>query len=193
MSSTSSTMLDLGTTAPFFSLPDADGAVVCLDDFWPARGLVVVFLCNHCPYVRHLRAEVAALARETTARGVGWVAIMPNDVQAWPQDGPEAMRHEREELAYPFPYLLDETQSVAKAYRAACTPDFYLFDQDRRLVYRGQFDDSRPGNDVPVSGRDLREAIEAVLAGRPVSADQTPSVGCGIKWKPGNEPGYVGG
>lgn len=183
MAVTPSSMLPLGTVAPPFSLPDTEGHTRCLDDFWEAEALLVTFICNHCPFVRHLRGELAALTREYAARGVAAVAIMSNDLEQYPQDGPETMRREKEEMGYPFPYLLDETQSVARAYRAACTPDFYLFDRERRLAYRGQFDDSRPGNDVPVTGRDLRAALDALLAGEPVPAEQKPSIGCGIKWK----------
>lgn len=186
MAVTPSNMLELGTQAPPFALRDTEGQVVCLDDFWQHRALLVMFLCNHCPFVRHVRAEIASLTREYQPRGLGSVAIMPNDVERYPQDGPEAMRQEREAMAYPFPYLLDETQQVARAYRAACTPDFFLFDVDRKLVYRGQLDDSRPGNGIPVTGVDLRRAVDAVLEGKPVSKEQKPSVGCGIKWRGGN-------
>lgn len=190
---TSSTMaLELGSTAPLFSLPDTDGSVVCLDDFWRSRALLVMFLSNHCPYVKHLRGAIAELAGEYQPRGVGVVAIGSNDAERYPQDSPQAMRREKEEAGYAFPYLYDESQLVAKGYRAACTPDFFVFDESRALVYRGQFDDSRPGNGVPVTGRDLRAALDAVLEGRPAPAEQKPSLGCGIKWKPGNEPEYSG-
>ena len=193
MAATNSTMeLPLGEIAPQFSLPDLDGTTVCIDDFWESRALLVTFICNHCPYVRHLRGALAALAREYQPRGLGVVAIASNDAEQYPQDGPEGMREEKDEAGYPFPYLYDETQVVAKAYRAACTPDFFLFDADRRLVYRGQFDDSRPGSDVPVTGRDLRAAVEALLSGSSPSPDQKPSIGCNIKWKPGNAPDYFG-
>jgi peroxiredoxin len=193
MAATNSTMdLELGTTAPHFSLPDVDGKTVCIDDFWESKALLVMFICSHCPYVRHLRGGIAALAREYQPRGLAVVAIASNDLEQYPQDGPEGMRQERDEAGYTFPYLLDETQSVAKAYRAACTPDFFLLDEQRRLVYRGQFDESRPSNDVPVTGRDLRAAIDAVLEGRAPSTDQRPSMGCNIKWKPGNAPDYYG-
>ena len=191
MAATESTMeLELGTTAPHFNLPDLDGKNVCIDDFWASKALLVMFICSHCPYVRHLRPGIAQLAREYQPRGLATVAIASNDLEQYPQDGPEGMRQEIAEAGYTFPYLLDETQSVAKAYRAACTPDFFLFDEQRHLVYRGQFDSSRPGTDVPVTGSDLRAAIEAVLEGRAVSADQRPSIGCNIKWKPGNAPDY---
>jgi peroxiredoxin len=193
MAATHSTMdLELGTTAPPFSLPDLDGRIVCLDDFWASKALLVMFICSHCPYVRHLRAGIARLARDYQPRGLATVAIAANDLEQYPQDGPEGMRQERDEAGYTFPYLLDETQNVAKAYRAACTPDFFLFDEQRRLVYRGQFDESRPGNDVPVTGSDLRTAIDALLEGRAPTGDQRPSIGCNIKWKPGNAPDYFG-
>lgn len=193
MAATSSTMdLALGTTAPQFSLPNLEGQTVCIDDFWESKALLVMFICSHCPYVRHLRGGIAQLARDYQPRGVATVAIASNDVEQYPQDGPAGMRQERDEAGYIFPYLLDETQSVAKAYRAACTPDFFLFDEQRSLAYRGQFDDSRPGTDVPVTGKDLRGAIDALLAGRAPSADQRPSIGCNIKWKPDNAPDYYG-
>ena len=185
-------MLELGTTAPPFALPDTDGETVSLDDFDAVPALLVMFISNHCPFVQHVRAELARLGGEYTARGVGIVAIGSNDVAAYPADGPAAMRSERAEAGYVFPYLYDETQDVAAAYHAACTPDFFLFDGDRRLVYRGQLDDSRPGNDVPVTGADLRAALDAVLAGEPVPEPQRPSLGCNIKWKPGNEPEWWG-
>lgn len=188
MAATPSTMLALGTPAPDFRLPDYKGKEVGRDDFGDAKALLVAFICHHCPFVKHVRAEFARFAREYGPRGLGIVAIAPNDIEAYPQDGPEGMEAEAREAGYAFPYLFDGTQSVAKAYRAACTPDFFLFDRDRRLVYRGQFDGSRPGNRVPVTGADLRAACDAVLSGRPVSADQAPSAGCSIKWKAGNEP-----
>ena len=188
MAVTSSSMLELGTTAPLFSLRDTEGATVCLDDFWESPALLVMFICNHCPFVRHLRGGIVELAREYGPRGAAVVAINANDAERYPQDGPEAMRREKEEVGYPFPYLFDETQSVARAYRAACTPDFFVFDRDRRLTYRGRFDASRPGNGVPVTGADVRAALEAVLEGRPAPAEQHPSVGCGIKWKPEGAP-----
>ena len=191
MARTLSTMLPLGTPAPDFALPEpATGRTVRLADFDGAPALLVVFMCNHCPYVKHLRDHLAAFVRAYQARGLAAVGISANDVGTHPQDGPEAMAREAREAGYTFPYLYDESQEVAKAYRAACTPDFFLFDADRRLVYRGQYDDSRPGNDRPVTGADLRAAVEAVLAGRPVPADQKPSMGCNIKWRPGNEPEY---
>lgn len=183
-------MLPLGTIAPDFRLPDTHGRTVTLADFNGKPALLVIFLCNHCPYVKHIRAGLAQLARDYQPRGVGIVGINANDVANYPADSPAKMAEEVKAAGYTFPYLYDESQAVAKAYRAACTPDIYLFDQARRLVYRGQFDASRPGNGIPVTGSDLRAALDAVLAGQPVSAAQTPSIGCNIKWKPGNEPKY---
>ena len=191
MARTPSTMLPLGTEAPDFRLPDFAGQMHVLADFRDRSALLVVFICGHCPFVRHIRGEFARYAREYRARGLAVVAINSNDLAAYPHDGPDGMRAEAAELGYDFPYLLDETQAVAKGYRAACTPDFYLFDADRRLVYRGQFDSSRPGNGQAVTGADLRAATTAVLEGRPPRAQQTPSIGCNIKWKPGNEPDYT--
>jgi peroxiredoxin len=187
-----STMLELGTRAPDFALPDTDGGTVGLANFADAPAVLVMFICNHCPYVKHLRGALAELGREYGARGVGIVGIMSNDVARYPDDSPEMMRRERQAAGWTFPYLYDETQEVARAYRAACTPDFFLFDRDRRLVYRGQFDDSRPSNGRPATGRDLRAALDAVLEGRPVSDEQAPSLGCSIKWKPGAEPEWSG-
>jgi peroxiredoxin len=192
MARTPSTMLELGTAAPDFALPDTDGRIVSLDDVASAPALLVMFICNHCPFVKHVRDELARIGRDYTVRGVAVVAISSNDPEQYPDDSPERMREEKQDAGYTFPYLFDGTQEVAAAYRAACTPDFYLFDADRRLVYRGQLDDSRPGNDVPVSGRDLRAALDAVLAGGPVPAEQRPSLGCNIKWRPGNEPDWWG-
>jgi peroxiredoxin len=190
MAATNSTMLALGTRAPDFRLPDTEGKIVSLSDFKGAPALLVAFMCNHCPYVKHIRAGLAQLARDYLARGVGIVGINSNDVVNYPADSPAMMAAEAKAAGYLFPYLYDETQGVAGAYRAACTPDFFLFDHDQRLVYRGQMDDSRPGNAIAVTGKDLRAALEAVLAGKPVSRNQKPSVGCNIKWKPGNEPEY---
>lgn len=199
---TPSTMLTLGTHAPDFSLPDTDGGVVSLDDFKNAEALLVMFICNHCPYVIHIAGELARIGRDYQPKGVAVVAISANDVGNYPQDGPEKMKEEKARHGYTFPYLYDESQAVAKAYTAACTPDFFLFDGDHKLVYRGQLDDTRPnrissGNydsaKSPAHGADLRRALDAVLAGKPVPADQKPSMGCNIKWKPGNEPGYFGG
>lgn len=183
-------MLPLGTKAPEFRLPDTNGKLVSLQDFTRAQALLVVFMCNHCPYVKHLRSGLAQLARDYQSRGVAVAGISSNDVANYPADSPAKMAEEAKAAGYIFSYLYDETQEVAKAYRAACTPDFYLFDSDQRLVYRGQFDDSRPGNGVPVTGKDVRAALEAMLNGQPVSASQKPSIGCNIKWKPGNEPEY---
>jgi peroxiredoxin len=186
-------MLALGTPAPAFRLPDYDGRLHALEDFAAQPALLVAFICSHCPFVRHLRQEFAAFAREYALRGLAVVAINSNDILAYPQDGPEAMREEGAALGYGFPYLLDESQDVAKAYQAACTPDFFLFDATRRLVYRGQFDDSRPGTERPVTGADLRAAVDALLAGRPPIAEQRPSLGCNIKWRRGHEPAYAAG
>jgi len=192
MSRVPSTMLPLGTKAPAFSLPDPSGTIVSSEDFAGSSGLLVMFLCPHCPFVRHVRGELASFARDYQPRGLAVVAINSNDVAQYPDDSPEKMTEEAEEVGYTFPYLVDETQEVARAYRAACTPDLYLFDGDRRLVYRGQLDASRPGNGVPVTGEDLRRAADALLSGQPLSADQMPSLGCNIKWKPGNAPDYFG-
>ncbi len=188
MVKTLSTMPELGMPAPDFRLPDTEGNLVARDDFRDSPGLLVIFMCNHCPYVVHIKEALAAFAREILPRGIAIVGINSNDVAAYPDDAPEKMKEDRERYGYPFPYLFDETQEVAKAYRAACTPDFFLFDRDRRLFYRGQFDDSRPGSGVPVTGRDLRAACEALLAGKEPPRPQVPSMGCNIKWKPGNEP-----
>lgn len=192
MVATESAMLPLGTTAPEFELPATEGSAVAIHDLDDAPALVVAFICNHCPYVKHVRHELAAMARDFQEQGVAVVGINSNDVKSYPDDSPEMMAKEKAEVGYPFPYLYDETQEVAKAYRATCTPDFYLFDADRRLVYRGQMDGSRPHNGLPVTGGDLRAAVDAVLAGRELSADQSPSMGCSIKWKPGHEPDYLG-
>jgi peroxiredoxin len=186
-------MLPLGTPAPGFRLPDFDGRMHALEDFSTSPALLVTFVCNHCPFVKHLRAEFAAFAREFAPRGLAVVAINSNDLEAYPQDGPDAMRQEALEMGYGFPYLVDASQAVAKAYRAACTPDFFLFDAHRRLAYRGQFDDSRPGSGRPVTGADLRAATEAVLADHSPAAEQFPSLGCNIKWRKGNEPDYAAG
>ena len=191
MVETASTMrLPLGAKAPPFDLPDPSGRRFGLAGFEGSPALLVAFICSHCPYVKHVRAGFAALAAEYQKREVAVVAIASNDAGAFPQDGPEGMAREALETRYTFPYLFDETQEVAKAYGAACTPDFFLFDRERRLVYRGQMDGSRPGNGVPVTGADLRKALDAVLAGGPAPEVQRPSLGCNIKWKPGNEPEY---
>jgi peroxiredoxin len=188
---TPSTMLPLGTPAPSFDLPDFDGKRHALADFAAARALLVVFTCEHCPFARHVRVAFARFAAEYVPRGLAVIAVNSNDLSAYPQDGPDAMREEARSSGYVFPYLLDEDQSVARAYRAACTPDFFLFDSDRRLAYRGQFDGSRPGDGRPVTGADLRRAVDAVLAGVTADPEQRPSVGCNIKWKPGGEPDYA--
>ena len=190
MALTPSIMLPLGTAAPDFRLPDTNGKMVARDDFQTAPALLVLFICNHCPYVKHIRSALADLGREYQRRGAAIVAINANDAGNYPDDSPENMKREVSSAAYVFPYLYDETQSVARAYRAACTPDIFLFDKNRKLVYRGQFDDSRPGNGRPVTGRDLRAALDAVLEGKPVPEPQTASVGCNIKWKAGNAPDY---
>ncbi|HIQ21164.1 MAG TPA: thioredoxin family protein [Planctomycetes bacterium] len=190
MVQTASTMLPLGTPAPDFALPDTQGRTVRVADFADTPALLVIFMCNHCPYVKHVAPELARLAKEYQQRGVAVVGINSNDAASYPEDSPEAMVREVEQRGYTFPYLYDESQQVAKAFRAACTPDFYVFDRQRKLVYRGQMDSSRPGNGIPVTGQDLRAALDAVLEGRPVTADQKASLGCNIKWKPGNEPDY---
>ena len=183
MALTPSNMLPLGTQAPDFTLPSTDGRQVSLAGFADRPLLLVAFICNHCPFVQHIRAELAALGNEYQDKGVGVVAISSNDTEAYPQDDMAHMRQEVEAAGYRFPYLLDQSQEVAKAYDAACTPDFYLFDRERKLIYRGQFDDSRPKNDEPVTGRDLREALDLALTGQPISGAQKPSIGCNIKWK----------
>ncbi len=184
-------MVPLGTAAPPFSLPDVTtGETVSLSDFEDAPGLLVVFMCNHCPFVKHIREGLAEFGREYGERGLAIVGINANDVERYPDDAPEEMKREAEEVGYPFPYLFDADQEVARSYRAACTPDFFLFDADARLAYRGQFDASRPGNRLPVTGSDLREAADAVLAGENPSEHQRPSIGCNIKWKPGAEPDW---
>jgi peroxiredoxin len=190
MPDTPSTMLELGTTLPSFSLPDFNGRMVSDADFKGSKALLVAFICKHCPFVRHIRQEFARFAKEYEAKGLEVVAIASNDTKEFPEDGPEGMKQEAAEAGYTFPYLFDEKQQVARAFRAACTPDLFLFDGNRRLAYRGQFDGSRPKNDVPVTGADLRAAAEAVLAGKPAPETQKPSMGCNIKWSPGNAPAY---
>ena len=189
---TPSTMLPLGTSAPDFSLPDANGKTVRLADFQDAPALLVIFMCNHCPYVKHVRTGLAALAKKYQGKGVAVVGINANDVTDYPDDRPAMMAKEIKTAGYTFPYLYDESQEVAKAYKAACTPDFYVFDKDQKLAYRGQMDDSRPDNGIPVTGQDLAAALDAVLGGNPVPKDQMPSIGCNLKWKPGNAPDYFG-
>jgi peroxiredoxin len=192
MALTPSTMLPLGTAAPDFRLPDTDGKIVSLADFKGQAALLVMFICNHCPYVIHIRAGLAQLARDYTPRGVGIIGISANDAQNYPADGPARMKDEAKVAGYIFPYLYDETQAVAKSYRAACTPDIFLFDKNQKLVYRGQFDASRPHSGLPVTGNDLRAALDALLAGKAVAEKQVPSLGCNIKWKTGNAPDYFG-
>jgi peroxiredoxin len=187
-----SRMIELGTPAPDFALPDTvSGRVVTLADFAAAPALLVAFICNHCPYVKQIRAGFVAFAREYQAKGLAIVAISANDAASHPDDAPEAMRREATAAGFTFPYLHDESQATARAFEAICTPDFFLFDRDRRLAYRGRFDASRPGSDVPVTGADLRAAADALLAGRPVAQPQQPSMGCSIKWKAGNAPAYA--
>jgi thiol-disulfide isomerase/thioredoxin len=188
MPAVESQMLELGTPAPQYSLPDPDGKIHSLAD--SADAYLVMFICNHCPFVKHVREELARIGKEYAERGVAIYAINSNDVERYPGDSPEQMKHEAETWGYTFPYLYDETQDITKQYMAACTPDFYVFDAGQKLVYRGQLDDSRPSNDKPVDGHDLRAALDAVLAGTAVDDRQVPSIGCSIKWKPGNEPGY---
>lgn len=190
---TLSTMLELGTRTPDFQLPDVvTGRQVSLSTFADKKGLLVMFICRHCPYVKHVQEELARLGRDYQDKDVGIVAISSNDGAEHPEDAPESLKEMAQELGFVFPYCYDESQEVAKAYSAACTPDFFLFDRERRLVYRGQFDDSRPGSDRPVTGRDLRAALDNVLADEPVKTEQMPSLGCNIKWKAGNEPDYFG-
>ena len=193
MGLTPSTMLPLGREGPPFSLPSIDGERVSSDDFSDRTGLLVMFICNHCPFVKHIRAGLAQFARDYEDTGLAIVGISSNDTVAFPEDDLPHMREEAQNAGYVFPYLFDETQSVAKAYQAACTPDFFLFDRNRMLVYRGRFDGSRPGNEIPVSGADLRAAADAVLEGRLVPEDQRPSAGCNIKWIEGNVPDYSQG
>ena len=190
MAATESEMLDLGTMAPEFALPDPDGNVHALGD--GKKAYVVMFICNHCPFVQHIREELAQLGRDYLSQPVDIFAINSNDVTTHPGDNPEKMKEQAETWGYTFPYLFDECQEVAKSYRAACTPDFFVFDSEKKLVYRGQLDDSRPSNDLPVNGRDLRAAIDALLQGEPVSENQVPSIGCNIKWSAGNAPDYFG-
>lgn len=189
---TRSRMLSLGTQAPAFSLPDANGKPVSLADFADAKALVVVFMCNHCPFVKHLRGGLAKLGRDCAEKGMAMVGINSNNYEQYPDDSPDRMRSEANVYGYEFPYLVDAEQSVAKAYQAACTPDFFVFDGEQKLVYRGQFDDSRPGNEIAVTGKDVYAVLGAVLEGKAVAEEQKPSMGCNIKWKPGNEPDYFG-
>jgi peroxiredoxin len=190
MALTPSTMLPLGTSMPRFALPDFDGKLVTSDEFAGAPGVLVAFICTHCPYVKHVKRAFASFARDYRSKGLAIVGIASNDSTTHPDDSPVGMANDAREQGYEFPYLFDESQGVAKAFKAACTPDFYLFDREGRLVYRGQFDDSRPSNGRPVTGADLRRAADAVLAGHPVPEEQKASIGCNIKWKRGNEPSY---
>ncbi len=188
MAAVESQMLELGTAAPAFDLPDPDGVSHALTD--DKAAYVVMFICNHCPFVKHIREGLAAFGRDYLPKKVDVIAINSNDIAAYPADNPDAMREEAAAAGYTFPYVLDEDQSVAKAYQAACTPDFFVFDSNKELAYRGQFDNSRPSNGEPVTGQDLRNAVDAILSGEMPAAEQVPSIGCNIKWKPGNAPGY---
>jgi peroxiredoxin len=191
MALTASTMLALGTPAPSFALPDVvSGKTISLDTFAGKKALLVMFICHHCPYVVHVKDELARIGVDYGGRSVGIVAISANDAETHPADSPDGLREMAQQTGFRFPLCYDETQKVAQAYTAACTPDLFLFDEKRKLVYRGQLDGSRPKNDVPITGHDLRAALDAVLAGKPVSAEQKPSMGCNIKWKAGNEPKY---
>ncbi len=190
MALTPSTMSELGTQAPDFSLPDFNGKMFSLGDFKEKRALLVMFICNHCPYVKHIRQELGKFHQEYKNKGLAIAGINSNDVANYPDDSPAQMKKMAAGNDWQFPYLLDETQEIGKKYRAACTPDFFLYDKERKLRYRGQFDDSRPDSGKPVTGKDLRAAVDAVLTGRPVSKDQRPSMGCNIKWKVGSEPEY---
>lgn len=192
MALTPSTMAPLGSPAPDFALADAHGTMWRRDDFAKSKVLLVAFLSNHCPYVKHIRREFARFAKEAQADGAAVVGIMANDFEKYPDDRPDKMLEEIDAVGYSFPYLVDEAQSVAKAFTAACTPDFFLYDANRRLAYRGQFDASRPDSGIPVTGADLRAALAAVLAGKPAAANQRPSMGCNVKWRPGNAPPYAG-
>ena len=184
MSYTESNMMPLGSEAPPFSLPDTvSGEIIKLKDVTSEKASVVMFICNHCPYVLHVNEEIVRLANDYISKGVSFVAISSNDVEKYPEDGPDRMKEVAKKLKYPFPYLYDESQNVARAYDAACTPDFYVFDQDLKLAYRGRLDDSRPKNTNPLTGKDLRDAIDAILTGQPVAEKQYPSAGCNIKWK----------
>ena len=187
---TASTMLPLGTQAPDFSLINIEGKTVSLSDFQDKKALVVIFMCNHCPYVKHVASELTRVSNDYMPKGVGFVGISSNDIVAHPDDSPEMMKLEAAKQGYAFPYLYDADQSVAVAYKAACTPDIFVFDSSHRLVYRGQLDDSRPKTDKPLTGKDLRSALDSLLAGESVASEQRPSIGCNIKWKNGGEPEY---
>jgi peroxiredoxin len=186
-------MLALGTLAPDFQLPDAvSGEIISLESFAQKKALLVMFICKHCPFVIHVQHQLSSLGKDYQNTDLGIVAISANDAVKYPDDSPENLKQMAEELGFTFPVCYDESQEVAKSYTAACTPDFFLFDGDRHLLYRGQLDDSRPSTNIPVTGRDLRQAIDSILGGKPVNSDQKPSLGCNIKWKPGNEPPYYG-
>ncbi|TVQ07039.1 MAG: thioredoxin family protein [Leptolyngbya sp. DLM2.Bin27] len=193
MAMVESTMLPLGTAAPAFALPSVvSGEIITLDTFADDPALLVMFICCHCPFVKHVEQELARIGKDYIPQGLGIVAISANSLATHPQDGPEHLKAQAQDVGFTFPYCFDETQAVAKAYTAACTPDFFVFDQAKALVYRGQLDDSRPSNGLPVTGKDLRAALDAVLAGKALTNDQKPSVGCNIKWAPGNAPPYFG-
>ena len=193
MVKTASTMLPLGTAAPEFQLPDVvSGKTISLDTFTGSQALLVMFICQHCPFVKHIKSELAKIGQDYSQQPLGIVAISANDVANYPDDSPEKLKQMAEEFSFNFPVCYDESQEVSKAYTAACTPDFFLFDRDNKLAYRGQLDDSRPSTDIPVTGKDLRSAIDAVLQDRKLDFEQKPSIGCNIKWKPGNEPEYFG-
>lgn len=188
-----STMLPLGTPAPDFELPDVvSGETITLETFAEAKALLVMFICQHCPFVKHVQSELARIGQDYVPQGLGIVAISANSVETHPQDAPEHLKTMAMDLGFNFPYCYDQSQAVAKRYTAACTPDFFVFDGDRKLVYRGQLDDSRPSNGIPVTGQDLRNALDKALSSQPIEAAQKPSVGCNIKWTPGNEPTYFG-
>lgn len=190
MAATLSTMLEIGTKAPDFNLPNIDGNMISLQELRPKAGVLIMFICNHCPYVKHLNEALVKFANDYREQGIKCIAISSNDVENYPQDSPELMKELSEKHQFPFPYLYDESQEVAKAYKAACTPDFFLFDDELKLFYRGQFDDSRPGNNKPVTGRDMRNAADKLIEGESNIESQIPSMGCNIKWKQGNEPEY---
>ncbi|MBI3950247.1 MAG: thioredoxin family protein [Acidobacteria bacterium] len=185
MAATSTMTMPLGTVAPDFTLPDTvTGKMISLNELKSDIATVVMFICNHCPYVQHVQHELVRLANDYQPKGISFIAISSNDIEAYPDDSPERMKEVAVRLGYPFPYLFDETQEVAKAYDVACTPDFYILDRDLKCVYRGQLDDSRPGNLIPVTGKDIRAALDNILSGKPVDPNQKPSIGCSIKWKP---------
>lgn len=193
MARAASTMLPLGTKAPDFQLPDVvSGKKITLDSFAGKRGLLVMFICRHCPFVKHVQKELAQIGKDYANKDLGMVAISANDAANYPNDAPDSLKEMAQELGFTFPLCYDESQETTQAYTAACTPDFFLFDEKQQLVYRGQLDESRPSNDLPVTGKDLRAALEALLSGEAINSDQKPSIGCNIKWKQGNEPAYFG-